>query len=381
MTERNYNSHYKSPCFPTGKGYAHNRCITTCQPCGIVCPQVVREISSDTAEGCRDAQALTIRKSGADRSPDLWITGQSRSGQISPLAFQKAGPNAGTHTLHHSPASGPQSRHAQDGEGGERSDLDQTSSRHHLTMPAYDAAASTDASITATTNNANVTAPKIFEGEGAAIIIPALVSVSAYRGTSSCVQYRQWRSHRRLKATVQADGAPTKWSGMFSPTSRERYGRRTRHQILLQRLTAKCAPLSGISKEVAIGRAMPSPPSSLKFSTGTAFAISASPRGSKFQSCGACPPVTASAVIRTVGVIRSSKRGCDNDPCSQGSRSPQVFSSGVGPGIHQPRSNDQGRARDRAMCPAGSRSSFCNQGCTTADYCWHYGCPFARGES
>jgi hypothetical protein len=34
------------------------------------------------------------------------------------------------------------------------------------------------------------------------------------------------------------------------------------------------------------------------------------------------------------------------------------FSSGVGPGNHQPRSNDRGRARDRAICPAGSRSSF-----------------------
>jgi hypothetical protein len=67
-----------------------------------------------------------------------------------------------------------------------------------------------------------------------------------------------------------------------------------------------------------------------------------------------------------------------------------IQSSGDGLGIHLPgsmtrgfaaeRQPASGRARDRAICPAVTRSSFCNRGCTHADYCWHFGCPFVEGE-
>lgn len=50
-------------------------------------------------------------------------------------------------------------------------------------------------------------------------------------------------------------------------------------------------------------------------------------------------------------------------PSSLRSQSEAKSPSGVGPGNHQPRSTDfssrrQGRARDRAKCPAGSRCNF-----------------------
>jgi hypothetical protein len=78
-------------------------------------------------------------------------------------------------------------------------------------------------------------------------------------------------------------------------------------------------------------------------------------------------PGACSSEREDVGASNSKSRACEGDGSnadgSKTSDGSARYSSGDGLGIQQPGSNEQGRARDRAKCPAVSGNSSCDAPC------------------
>lgn len=90
----------------------------------------------------------------------------------------------------------PQSRHAQDGEGEGHGDL--LSSVHHTTAPICVAKASIATTTITGTPSTAINTCAASEGEGFQVISSALVSCSAYRGSTSCPNRARAPARRRL---------------------------------------------------------------------------------------------------------------------------------------------------------------------------------------